>query len=264
MKKSGFTLIEILVVIAIIAILAAILFPVFASAREKARQTTCSSNEKQIGLGILEYCQDFDETMPYEMDSSGVAWSGIVENYISTRGIQQVGIYVCPSAKDKEASCEKWGNSPYNASGVYTGCNGNGSTLTYAANEVLSWSASQTVFTYQSNLSILSQFDMPAQTIMVGDAWVAMGSGGQGNEVLNITNLQTTPPSFGQTGSSYAPPPTAGNTQGGAYVFRHSGGANFLFADGHVKWMTMPQVLGGAQVKVSGWNYPYLLCRNHA
>jgi len=61
-SRSGFTLIELLVVIAIIAILAAILFPVFAQAREKARQASCESNEKQIGLAITQYVQDYDET----------------------------------------------------------------------------------------------------------------------------------------------------------------------------------------------------------
>lgn len=63
--KKGFTLIELLVVIAIIAILAAILFPVFAKAREKARQTTCTNNTKQIGTGLMQYAQDNDETLPY-------------------------------------------------------------------------------------------------------------------------------------------------------------------------------------------------------
>ena len=62
--RKGFTLIELLVVIAIIAILAAILFPVFAKAREKARQTSCLNNVKQIGLAQLQYAQDYDERLP--------------------------------------------------------------------------------------------------------------------------------------------------------------------------------------------------------
>ena len=62
--RNAFTLIELLVVIAIIAILAAILFPVFAQAREKARSASCLSNEKQIGLGLMMYTQDYDETYP--------------------------------------------------------------------------------------------------------------------------------------------------------------------------------------------------------
>ena len=61
--RKGFTLIELLVVIAIIAILAAILFPVFAKAREKARQTTCLSNQKQLNLAVLSYAQDYDEIL---------------------------------------------------------------------------------------------------------------------------------------------------------------------------------------------------------
>ena len=63
-SRAGFTLIELLVVIAIIAILAAILFPVFAQARDKARQSSCLSNEKQMALGILAYTQDYDEIFP--------------------------------------------------------------------------------------------------------------------------------------------------------------------------------------------------------
>ncbi len=67
-KNRGFTLIELLVVIAIIAILAAILFPVFAKARDKARQITCVSNVRQIGLGVLQYVQDYDEKFPFGYD----------------------------------------------------------------------------------------------------------------------------------------------------------------------------------------------------
>src|ERR1043166_5831286 len=72
--RSGFTLIELLVVIAIIAILAAILFPVFAQARDKARQTACLSNAKQIGLAVNMYVQDYDETFFWQR-----AWDEEVE-----------------------------------------------------------------------------------------------------------------------------------------------------------------------------------------
>src|ERR1700732_1625349 len=63
-RRNAFTLIELLVVIAIIAILAAILFPVFARAREKARQTSCLSNMKQLAMGVLMYRQDYEGLGP--------------------------------------------------------------------------------------------------------------------------------------------------------------------------------------------------------
>ena len=78
-EQRGFTLIELLVVIAIIAILAAILFPVFAKAREKARQISCASNLKQIGLATLQYVQDNDETFyphRFNCDAAGNVTSG--------------------------------------------------------------------------------------------------------------------------------------------------------------------------------------------
>jgi prepilin-type N-terminal cleavage/methylation domain-containing protein/prepilin-type processing-associated H-X9-DG protein len=101
-KASGFTLIELLVVIAIIAILAAILFPVFAQAREKARQTSCLSNLKQIATGMRMYSQDYDENVslaryaPYFWD--GVSWPDThtwrmaVQPYIKNRDLTR-----CPS-----------------------------------------------------------------------------------------------------------------------------------------------------------------------
>mgnify|MGYP001548207113 CR=1 FL=1 len=73
MKRRAFTLIEMLVVVAIIAVLAAILFPVFARARENARRASCQSNLKQIALGIFMYAQDYDERMPLLVPGGGTA-----------------------------------------------------------------------------------------------------------------------------------------------------------------------------------------------
>src|SRR5437879_5589180 len=74
-RPMGFTLIELLVVIAIIAILAAILFPVFAQAREKARQSSCISNNKQVALATMMYSQDYDELYPPAFGYyAGIGW----------------------------------------------------------------------------------------------------------------------------------------------------------------------------------------------
>jgi prepilin-type N-terminal cleavage/methylation domain-containing protein len=74
---AAFTLIELLVVIAIIAILAAILFPVFSRAREKARQSTCLSNVRQINLGLQQYTQDYDERFPVDLpEADQTYWQG--------------------------------------------------------------------------------------------------------------------------------------------------------------------------------------------
>lgn len=74
-RKDAFSLIELLVVTAVIAIIAAILFPVFARAREKARQAVCLSNEKQIAAAWLMYVQDYDETFPFVLNWSA-NWIG--------------------------------------------------------------------------------------------------------------------------------------------------------------------------------------------
>lgn len=102
-RHRGFTLIELLVVIAIIAILAAILFPVFAQAREKARQTSCLSNQKQIGLAILSYIQDYDETYPPSNQAGYMnEWSLVIQPYIKNGSpggaYNNVGaVFACPS-----------------------------------------------------------------------------------------------------------------------------------------------------------------------
>src|SRR5687767_14923164 len=100
-RSRGFTLIELLVVIAIIAILAAILFPVFARAREKARQSTCLSNLKNLGLAISMYTGDFDDRVPMFFDQPAnlagagyrAHWPGKIEPYV-----RNIAIYNCPSS----------------------------------------------------------------------------------------------------------------------------------------------------------------------
>ena len=97
--QTGFTLIELLVVIAIIAILAAILFPVFAQAREKARQISCVSNLKQLGLGFMQYVQDNDETFAsvYDGQSNQVSSSDLrFWPYAISPYVKSAGVYHCP------------------------------------------------------------------------------------------------------------------------------------------------------------------------
>ena len=99
MKKRGFTLIELLVVIAIIAILAAILFPVFARAREKARQSSCLSNTKQLGMAVLTYAQDYDERLPWGAEISWNATagqSGLLGNALEPY-VKNTQVFICPS-----------------------------------------------------------------------------------------------------------------------------------------------------------------------
>ncbi len=94
--RRGFTLIELLVVIAIIAILAAILFPVFARAREKARQTSCLSNVKQLSLGIIMYGSDYDQRLPNarfgDVAGEQVTWKRVCYPYV-----KNWNVYECPS-----------------------------------------------------------------------------------------------------------------------------------------------------------------------
>ncbi len=114
--RRGFTLIELLVVIAIIAILAAILFPVFAKAREKARQSSCQSNLKQIGLAFIQYAQDNDEKYPlvragywlnpYNANKNErVCWRAAIHAYIKS-----TDVFACPSNLNTDRIVPDWAN----------------------------------------------------------------------------------------------------------------------------------------------------------
>ena len=121
-NKKGFTLIELLVVIAIIAILAAILFPVFAKAREKARQTTCLNNLKQIGLAMVQYVQDYDEIYPSLINEYNGPYGdpklytvGILDSYIKNEKVWE-----CPSADKSSVSTTGMLNISYMINGCLT------------------------------------------------------------------------------------------------------------------------------------------------
>ena len=136
--KRGFTLIELLVVIAIIAILAAILFPVFARAREKARQTSCLSNLKELGLGAIMYAQDYDEFHPYcyfvaaAGFDDGVSKEGYTMMSALMPYVKNAQIFRCPSMKSANTTYTHASNgvqivSDYSFSCFYVPAGGNGS-----------------------------------------------------------------------------------------------------------------------------------------
>jgi prepilin-type N-terminal cleavage/methylation domain-containing protein/prepilin-type processing-associated H-X9-DG protein len=160
MRRPGFTLIELLVVIAIIAILAAILFPVFARAREKARQTSCLSNLKQMGLGCMMYAQDYDDTMQATVRwwpdySFGLSWPGALAPYVKNDQL-----FVCPSAPKTAVWCDD--TQTYDTSWSATG-----------------W-ASPPLVSYVMNGWVsavsLAQLTVPAETVVFSDGvWVDTG-----------------------------------------------------------------------------------------
>ncbi|MGI5817758.1 MAG: DUF1559 domain-containing protein [Armatimonadota bacterium] len=206
-RSTGFTLIELLVVIAIIAILAAILFPVFARAREKARQTSCSSNIKQLQLGILMYAQDYDEMLPTEDYNYGLggsdgdgSWRGVIFPYV-----KNTQLFVCPS------------HTP--ASPVFDGSVfDKGQNASYAIND---WHQGATgdpnpIGAYAPRGAALALVHEPSSTVFL------LESPGPDDDICPSS---TASHGLMPTGSAL----TA--------LQRHNGGANYSFVDGHVKWM---------------------------
>ena len=211
MKRGGFTLIELLVVIAIIAILAAILFPVFAKAREKARQTSCLSNMKNIILAWQMYAQDYDESWAFWYLWAGgdcYYWWEHVQPYMKNTQILR-----CPSgAKDATALgapagwivatsyCPLWYENiwwggPLGGDALGGGC----------INLSHTWGA--------YSMAGLAHIEHPAEA-----TWYFEGYGTQNPANLNEARI-------GYSGWS-----------AGGESYRHNGGWNCGFVDGHAKW----------------------------
>lgn len=244
MQRKGFTLIELLVVIAIIAILAAILFPVFAQAREKARQTSCLSNMKQLGTGIQMYVQDYDENMP--PTQGGLLTHPLIPTADRilrpeyglcriTPYIKNSGVFLCPS----DRATQMWillDGKPERFSYFANNNVGVGSDP-FNNSPQLGWGA------FRSGASrALAEFSAAADTVAVSER-----DGRNPDEHLNAPNdfrvwivgLERNDPRQGRS------------------TDRHSGGSNHIYVDGHAKWSRPEQMYNG-QNGVLGWHgYAY-------
>jgi prepilin-type processing-associated H-X9-DG protein len=198
-------LIELLVVIAIIAILAAILFPVFAKVREKARATACLSNEKQIGLAIMQYTQDFDEYYPAKGQVSGGnyrSWRQLIYPYVKS-----TGVFHCPSNSANQPDAVGW---PSSTSGIVSD---------YAASYVDDG-------TDKKSLGLFV-WDQSA-----GDPSIAMAEVDAPASVVAVVedDLQSWEYSI--------------NKPGWPNLFAgHAGFSNMVFADGHVKGLRLSRTV---------------------
>jgi prepilin-type N-terminal cleavage/methylation domain-containing protein len=223
-RAAAFTLIELLVVIAIIAILAAILFPVFAQAREKARQASCLSNTRQMGLAVAMYVQD-NEAYPSASSPSSfrprTRWADHIFPYVKNEGL-----FLCPSAP-KTLLNKQWAHDLTRLYGGY------GYNYQYLGNARFPFTASE------------AEITAPAETIAIADtngvAW--------DDPSKNPANLAGTynidPPLPSRRGSRPNTPGEGfygvGGECGGAWdcrsvpAERHSGMICVVFADGHSK-----------------------------
>jgi prepilin-type N-terminal cleavage/methylation domain-containing protein len=230
-SKRGFTLIELLVVIAIIAILAAILFPVFARARENARRASCQSNLKQIGLGLMQYTQDYDEKLPQAWfvnlwpsqpgANGNYKWMDAVQPYIKSEQL-----FVCPS--DTNAN-------RYIQNTKLTGDSEN-NWGSYAMNSAY-WNGSLPANKRgpgNGGMS-LSTLEAAATTVWVTD----------GNRGFQFAWENTAANPAITTHGSYKHLGIAGGNDGreGAVVERHLETTAILYTDGHVKSVKLNSLL---------------------
>jgi prepilin-type N-terminal cleavage/methylation domain-containing protein len=234
--RRGFTLIELLVVIAIIAILAAILFPVFAQAREKARQTTCLSNLKQIGLAFKMYVQDFDERWPQcdpigccsngqnNSDGMDFGYNGWISNAIRPYTKDQA-IYICPDVQGYYTFTDPWSNGG--------GPLKDGSqTFSYAFNYKSDYGAKE------------SQFQEPATALIMADS---------GTQWWDCPYMNT---GCGWVSRDWAAHLNGGFINGNPNQFTewHTGKNNNVFEDGHAKAEGWTQLTWGQMANLMSPN----------
>lgn len=240
--KAGFTLIELLVVIAIIGILASILFPAFARARENARRASCMSNMKQLGLGLLQYSQDYDEKLPagvigsfFNSQPLGLGWAGQIYPYIKSAQIFKCpsDSFVPPSTTDSAISYSYnlaiVRNGDDCTSGVFdTGINGTISKFNATAKTVMLVEITGT----PANLSAANESGGATSSGYTN--WYSSVTEGYGiNPIYN--GIPTTPKFV--TGQMSRGVPGGSGLDPDKLNGRHLNGSNYLLVDGHVKWL---------------------------
>ncbi|MDR3709712.1 MAG: DUF1559 domain-containing protein [Capsulimonadaceae bacterium] len=252
-RGYGFTLIELLVVIAIIAILAAILFPVFATAREKARQSSCSANEKQLGMAILQYAQDYDELYPcgWKSQNNGMlanGWAGQIFPYVKS-----TGAFACPDDTAAPASGRSEVSYAYNVNvapfcgrnlvAPVTVVNLHAPALSVLLCEVSGFSVSTSPFdAFAGYGTIAWSPSTDGFNVFAGEVY---GTCLPSNEGSSFVCGSMATGWMGRTAQPLFQTWDGAAAMAGSQYGRHSNGANFVFADGHVKWLTPNNVSPG-------------------